>query len=484
MANFPLRLHRAVAVALLAVATGCSSAAPPDSARSTSNSTTSPVADTESPTACPQIDPFTKGINKAMGAATLAQSAYSKRDWDLVVSGWIAAIEGMQAVPPDNPKYAFAQKKVVEYLQNLDVALQKASSTRSPLPFASFNNPIFEEQLLLYLSYIAAVGPPDVLIVGSSRALVGIDPQQLQQALASRGKPGLKVFNFGVNGATAQFVEFQLRQLLTPEQLPRLILWADGVRAFNSGRTDKTFNSLVASQGYRQLMAGNRPTLPERSSPTADACETLPETTLSQTSPLESGEGGRLTRVAFAMTSNPKPTPDQRLLLTQFDGTAMPQRLTLVRNTTGYSSFAIDANGFLPMDDRFDPNLYYQQNPQVAGLYDADYQPFSFSGQQANAFQGVQAFAREQQIPLVLVNLPLSESYLDAERLRRERQFQQLMQPQANGSEGFIFVDLGRAWLNRDRYFADPSHINRYGAAAVANQLANNPAIPWPQPRP
>jgi hypothetical protein len=159
----------------------------------------------------------------------------------------------------------------------------------------------------------------------------------------------------------------------------------------------------------------------------------------------------------------------------------MPSRLTLVRNTTGYNSFAIDANGFLPLDSRFDPKIYYQKNPRVAGRYDADYQPFSLAGQQATALNSVKAFARQQQIPLVFVNLPITQDYLDPVRRTREQQFQQLMQRQVGN--GFIFIDLGRQWLTQNEYFTDPSHLNRYGAAAVASQLATNTQIPWPQPQ-
>lgn len=428
-----------------------------------------------------------------MGAATLAQSAESRQDWDAVVSQWIQAIEGMQAVGPESPKHAFAQKKVIEYLQKLDVALQKASSTKSDLPFASFDNPIFEEQLLLYLSYVAAVGPPDVLIVGSSRALVGVDPRQVQRALAKQGKGGLKIFNFGVNGATAQFVDFQLRQLLTSEQLPRLILWADGARAFNSGRTDKTYKSIVASQGYQRLQAGDRPTLPETASETADACENIPQSTLSgttkkRTTASESSVSSstaanrwRIARIAFETASNPDSSPDKRLLLTQLNKSTQPQRLTLVRSTTGYSSFAIDANGFLPMDSRFSPNAYYQKKPRVAGAYDADYQSFSLSGQQAVALNKVKAFAKQKKIPLIYVNLPLTEDYLDPVRRNREQQFQQWMKQQA--AEGFVFIDLAKR-PGQNENFADPSHLNRYGAAAVSSQLATSSQIPWTQPRP
>lgn len=490
MSKFCLQLPSTATLALLLFTTGCSQISLPDTPEDKTSSSLKMVSE-QTPSTCPQIDPLTKAITKATGAANLAQTAQSPQDWDLVVLGWLQAIEAMQSIPPDNPKRVYAQKKVAEYFKNLDIAQQKAKTTSSSLPFASFNNPIFEEQLLLYLSYLAAVGPPDILIIGSSRSLVGIDPQQLQQSLAQQGKSGLKIFNFSVNGATAQLVDFQLRQLLTPNQLPRLIIWADGVRAFNSGRVDRTFNSLIASGGYQRLLAGDRPQLPTSPPQTTDSCENIPLSTLSTTnqatsilSPNATSESWRLTRVAFETSNNPIPHPPHRLLLTQLTGADTPQRLTLVNNPTGgYSTLAIDANGFLSMDGKFDPKIYYQRNPRVAGRYDADYQPFSLSGRQAVALDSIKAFTQQQQIPLVIVNLPLSRDYLDSVRLNRERQFRQFMQQQS-ASGGFTFIDLGEQWTNQNQYFADPSHLNRYGAAAVAIQLATNTQIPWPKSRP
>jgi hypothetical protein len=497
MSKFCLRLQCAVTITLLALTTGCSPNSLFDSAkkrlsRSLNTSVMRPVANSESAGCSQQIDPFTKAINQAIRAASLAQSAQTKQEWDAVASAWIQAIANMQAVPSNSPKRAYAQKKVAEYLKNLNVALQKASAIASQLPFASFNNPIFDEQLLLYLSYVAAVGPPDVLIVGSSRALVGIEPRQLQQALANQGKGNLKIFNFAVNGATAQIVNLQLRQVLSREQLPRLIIWGDGLRAFNNGRTDKTYNSMAASQGYQRLKAGDRPKLPLQAN-TADACEAIPGTSMSSTvskksntsvgtaSSTPTSKNWRLARVSFETTSNPVPFPERRLLLTQLSELTEPQQLTVARNAAGYSSFAIDAHGFLPLENRFEPQTYYQKKPRVSGQYDADYQPLSLSGQQASALNSVKAWAKQQQIPLVFVNLPLSQDYLDSVRQQREQQFQQWMQQQASG--GLVFINLARLWVNQNEYFTDPSHLNRYGAVAVSNQLATNSQIPWPRPR-
>jgi hypothetical protein len=494
MAQFCLRFQGVITLALLTLVTGCSSSQP--HAQVNKNSSPKhllgirPVSQ-ESPIDCRPIDSFNKGINKAMGAATLAQSATSKQDWDLVVSNWLQAIGAMQAVLPDNPKRVFAQKKVAEYFKNLEVAMQKASTTSSVLPFTSFGNSIFDEQLSLYLSYIAAMGVPDILIVGSSRALVGIDPQQLQQALAANGKGNLKIFNFGVNGGTAQMVDFQLRQVLSREQLPRLILWADGVRAFNSGRPDRTYESIVASAGYQRLRAGERPQLPASAPEIPEGCEEISDPSTSSAAVKKStvlgpamaaivAQSWQQVGTSVKMPRHSSPIEEQPLIA-QLDGVAAPTQLALARSNAGYASSAINSTGFLPLDDRFDPKTYYQNNPRVAGRYDADYQPFSLAGRQMTAFNSVKAFARQQQIPFVLVNLPLNQDYLDWVRRSREQQFQTFMQRQVGN--GFYFIDMARQWPKQNDYFSDPSHLNRYGAAAVASQLANNSDIPWPEAR-
>ena len=46
--------------------------------------------------------------------------------------------------------------------------------------------------------------------------------------------------------------------------------------------------------------------------------------------------------------------------------------------------------------------------------------------------------------------------------------------------KGLIFRDLSQLLLTKSDYFSDPSHLNRYGAYKVSNQLAQDPMIPWP----
>jgi hypothetical protein len=404
-------------------------------------------------------DPFREAIGQATRAATLAQSAFSPTDWNQVAMAWIEAVAWMQTVPPNSPKRVFAEKKVGEYLQNFTFAQQRAAGNFG-LSYPTFGSEILDRQLELYLSYIAAVGVPDVAIIGSSRALQGIDPSALQQALATQGYPGLRIFNFGVNGATAQVVNFMLSQLLTPNQLPRMIVWADGLRAFNNGRVDRTYNEILNSPGYQLLRSGTRPTLGSQLPATAISEDTVHAKQLYSYQP-----------VTNYATSPPTVDP--------LVGEIVPG--IFAQGLQGNSLFeAIDANGFRAVSTRFNPSVYYQQNPRVSGNYDGDYAQFQLGGSQEAALRSVVALTKARRIPLLVVNLPVTNDYLDSSRSYRQQQFRQYMQNQAR-SLGFVWRDYSQGNLSRNEYFEDPSHLNRFGAAAVARQLAGDQSLRWPR---
>ncbi len=350
------------------------------------------------------------GFNQAEQAASLAQTATSADQWDDVVAAWTGAIATLQTIPPRSPERFFAQRKQQEYLSNLTAAQQRAAQLSWPDVFPSLGSSVLDEQLCLYLSYLAVVGPPDILIVGSSRSLQGLDPQYLQTTLGDQGYP-VRVFNFGVNGATAQVVDFVLRRLLTPEQLPRLVSWGDGSRAFNSRRTDATFARILNSPGYQAVQAGNKPGFPKQPSRTA------------------------------------------------------PRQPS-----------AINAYGFLPVPRVFDPQIFYQTYPRVSGRYDAFYTPFALSGLQEGALRSLAGYLKQQNIGLIYVNLPLSGDYLDDYRLPLDQQFQQFLQTQSQ-RQGFAVIDLLSQWVGQNTFFADPSHLNQAGAAALGQQLARNPLV-------
>ncbi|KPQ39106.1 MAG: hypothetical protein HLUCCO16_09460 [Phormidium sp. OSCR] len=364
---------------------------------------------TESPSG---LQAFNRGTDRASRAWQASQQASSPEDWHQVVQYWTEALAAMQSVPVTAPERAFAQKKVQEYLHNADFALQRAENSGNRLPYPTFNSLVLDEQFALYRAYVATLGAPDILIIGSSRGLQGLDAKRLQFDLNGRGFSGVRVFNFSINGATAQVVNLLLRDILTPEQLPKVMIWADGSRAFNSGRDDRTFSRIRNSPGYQRLR----------------------------------NNGSRDSEVP--------------VILSRRD---------------------IDSNGFQVVRDRFNPQTYFQQFPPVPGDYDRDYANFNLGGVQGNAVNRVIEFCQGRNIPLIFVNLPLTNEYLDATRRRYERQFQEFLQQQTQQSRVWV-RDLSAQWRDRPDFFADPSHLNREGASAVAQRLAQDSQLPWPEP--
>ncbi|NJL45120.1 MAG: hypothetical protein HC922_03905 [Leptolyngbyaceae cyanobacterium SM2_3_12] len=79
-------------------------------------------------------EPFKQGVNQAMGAAELTQTAEYKEDWAEVAMLWQQAIDSMAAVPKYTTNYDVAQQKVTEYGRNLQYAQQnlKTRPSRSP----------------------------------------------------------------------------------------------------------------------------------------------------------------------------------------------------------------------------------------------------------------------------------------------------------------------------------------------------------------
>lgn len=349
--------------------------------------------------------------------------------------------------------------------------------------FSSFNSDQLNEKLALYYQRLEQSGPPDVLIVGSSRALRGVDPAALRQELATIGYENVSVFNFGINGATAQVVDLVIRQILEPDQLPQLIIWADGARAFNSGRVDATYNAIAASPGYREVANRRAEELEAAADPADPADLGSPETATGSLpnsyAAMDEWLSGRLATVSAVYSDRDrlKGWFQQRLMAAAPAGSskealdaAMPEGST------------IDFDGFLALSVRFNPATYYQEFARVLGRYDGDYDSFRLEGQQVDAFANLLSFTQEQDIPIVFINTPLTDEYLDDYRQAAEAEFLQHMLKLSTTETGFLFRDFAQLWPDRYDYFSDPSHLNRYGAYQVSSQLGQDPLIAWPHP--
>lgn len=424
---------------------------------------------------------------------------------------------------------AQARRSASELLNLSSGAAEAAEVAPEPPKFPSFNSPQFDRQLTLYQQFVLREGVPDVLVVGSSRALRGIDPARLRDRLTPKGQPKLKIFNFGINGATAKVVQAIVQGILPPEQLPKMILWADGTRAFNSGRADATYQAMAASPAYRALQQGK---FPRPVSPSQTATEPAPvdraAPTASDSTPLTSTrEVPDLLRQSWlggAVAAIPTPEDveawlqDRTSQLSQAHGRRDSLKTTLRDRWQGWSLFAalgagetlrrgvtpalpdlvqgarvhlgkiaaatghgrdgvVDFNGFLPLSVKFDPQTYYQTYPRVPGDFDSDYRSFSLGGEQFEALTAIMTQAKARGVAVVFVNVPLTDDYLDAPRSAYEQQFNQFMR-----SQPLTYLDLSRLWVTRYDRFSDPSHLNRYGAQALTDAVATSKAIAWPQP--
>jgi hypothetical protein len=372
----------------------------------------------------------------------------------------------------------FTRKKQSERSKATATAILLAA--RSPLP--SFNSRQLNEQLALYKQRLAKNGqPPDVLIIGSSRALRGVDPDALSKGLASIGYPDIDVFNFGINGATAQVVDFIIRRVLQPSELPRTIIWADGSRAFNSGRADNTFEAIAASPGYQYALS----TSLARQDSTDAGPKTAKEAEIAQ----QKSNGYQVINdnlnQGFATVSSSYDKRD--ILKSQLNKIfkSLPIISTLETDSRNESTesedidnYAVDFDGFLPLSTRFNPNTYYQKHPKVVGNYDQDYQNFDLVGEQNAALQALLNYTESRNINVVFVNMPLTAEYLDPFRQKYEQEFEQYMLDLASRSN-FVYRDLSQIWTQANDYFSDPSHLNRYGAYEVSKKLAKDPMIPW-----
>jgi hypothetical protein len=359
----------------------------------------------------------------------------------------------------------------------IKVALESKNLTASSPAITaqlSFNNPLLEQKLAQYQLRCLQHGIPDILIVGSSRALRGVDPEVLRRGAIDRGYPNLKIYNFGINGATAQVIDLILRQLLTPEQLPKMVIWADGARAFNSGRSDRTYETIALSARYRQLalMSGiknNSSSLFQAQSSfqnTYQAIDTAIDLQLDNISPAYHHRDRLKTWLQARIPSMGQLADSQSSLLSMDGSEEMSHRKE------------IDFDGFLPLEIQFDPATYYQKYTKVTGESDGDYVNFQLLGNQDRALHQTIDLLAAHQIPLVFVNVPLSDIYLDKYRTQHETVFKQYMQNLMN-SRQLTFIDMDGLFDRQYNLFSDPSHLNQFGASAVSRYLARIEQIPW-----
>lgn len=81
-----------------------------------------------------ELDRFESALDKAYGALTITQSAQGAEDWRLIAAQWSEAIALMKTVPARSPYKLIAQKKIIQYQQNLKYAQQQVIRPIPPRP--------------------------------------------------------------------------------------------------------------------------------------------------------------------------------------------------------------------------------------------------------------------------------------------------------------------------------------------------------------
>ena len=361
--------------------------------------------------------------------------------------------------------------RVVEVQENPQGSLENPQNKKevSRKTALNFNISRFNEKLaLLDWKTTTRKRSPDIIIVGSSRALRGVEPSTLEKELRNKGFKDISAFNLGLDGATAKVVNLQITQILPRPQLPRMIVWADGLRAFNSSRSDITYDEITASSGYKQLQQ----TLKEQGI-NPDPLVTNKESPKNLSSPI-----AQAFTTIFATTNNRQDVRNS--LVKSFDRNThlLSNSEAIIAATTPATAATLDKQGFVAFDVVFDPKTYFQKYPQVPGDYDLDYRNFDINGSQFDAFANVVDFCRRNNIQLVVVNMPLHTTYLDPIRTQYESTFNGRMQ-ELSLREGFTYLDLSQAIPYKSEFFSDPSHLNKQGAIAIAQMLAQNSKVPW-----
>jgi Protein of unknown function (DUF1574) len=349
---------------------------------------------------------------------------------------------------------------------------QLTTESTSAVAQLSFNNSLLEQKLADYQLLCSKQGVPDILIVGSSRALRGVDPAVLRRNLIGTN-PNPQIYNFGINGATAQVVDLILRHLLTPKQLPKMVIWADGSRAFNSGRVDRTYDTIALSDRYRKLaitsgLKNSTSSLLQAQSSfqnTYQAIDTAVDLQLAEMSPAYHY------RDRFKSLLQAK-VPFIMQITDSSDSTSNNDPAASINEKD------INADGFLPLKIQFDPTTYYQRYTKVTGDSDGDYANFQLQGNQSHALKEIINLLAARKIPLVFVNLPLSDIYLDKFRLQHETKFKEYMQ-KLTDSQQLTFIDMDGLLAKQYDQFSDPSHLNQAGAVAVSDYLTQTRSIPW-----
>ncbi|MDX2231801.1 MAG: retropepsin-like aspartic protease [Leptolyngbyaceae cyanobacterium bins.349] len=122
-----------LAVILLGAIAACSRPPSPASAPSPSPASTVVSAPTPAPVVpqIPEAEIYKQALGKANSARNLSQNALSVDDWNLVVSRWQQAIEGLKSLAANSPYQVMAQDKLPQFEQGLATAKKRVEQAKA-----------------------------------------------------------------------------------------------------------------------------------------------------------------------------------------------------------------------------------------------------------------------------------------------------------------------------------------------------------------
>ncbi|ARV63191.1 hypothetical protein BZZ01_23280 [Nostocales cyanobacterium HT-58-2] len=122
----------------VAVTSGDEHSVPTNKSVASPAATTAPLQASPQPAQAKQplseieVSYFEQGLDKAVGALSISQSAQSVDDWNLVAIQLQDAIALMQKVPVDSAYFTSAQAKILDYQRQLKYAIQKSTPPINP----------------------------------------------------------------------------------------------------------------------------------------------------------------------------------------------------------------------------------------------------------------------------------------------------------------------------------------------------------------
>jgi hypothetical protein len=310
-----------------------------------------------------------------------------------------------------------------EFLARTDV-VKKLAPNESLGTF----HPQFEIKWFRLQQYAAENGGVDVIILGSSLANSGIDPDIMAQTYYAQTGIHLRIFNFGVEGMSVAPIS-NYAKILVAKYHPRLIILITEMREFHSSAGISMLENMNSDPWF-EYQAG-------------------------KLNPL-----GWLTDHSAALRDI---LPYRNWMRSDFSNTYLD---------TLYRSSQTTANGY-DAEHKVGINLGMQPDPNdPVDKYNYDlYRGYQVAAFQLECLQKVLALQENEKIPVIVVEMPVAPSfyyYVGGEPVHQ--QFQHVLAGTVTAS-GAVFIPADRTLPIPENGRADRWHLNEFGAPLFSDFL-------------